>query len=210
MALAKLYKMSWSLLLQYDKEDLQYRFLEDSLQVDPQALHEQYHIEPKGGVNEVNRQFLLQKAVQRKQVFMNSPWINQAELDRSILELDDPSLIKRVFTDPNQKGQDEAADEAKTVPSLLLGMQIPAKQGQDYATRIGVLMQVIQKAVTSQAPVPPEGQQAVLARLDQLVAGFESVDNNAGKKARQEITKYLQSVGLVPAAPTMGGQQLPG
>ena len=34
---------------------------------------------------------LLQKAVQRKQIFQNSPWIDQAELDKSILELDDPT-----------------------------------------------------------------------------------------------------------------------
>ena len=200
MALAKLYKMAWSLLLQYDKEDLLFRFQDGAVQIDPQALHDQYHIEPKGGVNEVNKQMLLQKAVQRKQLFMNSPWINQPEIDKSILELDDPSLIKRVFTDPNLKGQDEQTDEGKNIPALLLGVQIPVKQGDNYSLRIGVLMQFIQSAMSTGKQLPPDGAKAIVARIDALLQADVTVDNNGAKKLAGEVSKYLQSVGLMPVA----------
>jgi hypothetical protein len=198
MRLAKVYKQAWSLLLQYDKQDLQYRYLDSSQKVDVQALHEQYHIEPKGGSNEVNKAMLLQKAISRKQIFVNSPWINQPELDRTILELDDPSLIPRVFQDPNQKGQDESADEQKTIPALMLGQQVPVKPGSDFAVRITVLMQFINQMVQSGLQPPPQSINAVLGRLQGLVQGLTQQDNNAGKKAGTEILNYLTSVGLAP------------
>ena len=102
-ALGDLFRMSWSILLQFDKKSLQYRFLEDSLTVDPVALHDEYQLEPRGGMDMVSKAMLLNKAVQRKQLFMNSPWINQVELDKSILELEDPSLIPRLVQDPDRR-----------------------------------------------------------------------------------------------------------
>jgi hypothetical protein len=199
MALAKCYKMHYALLLQYDKTDMLYRIQDDIGNLDPSLLHAEYDIEPKGGMNEVNRQFLLNRAVARKQLFANSPWVDQAEIDKSIMELDDPTLIKRAFRDPNLKGQDEAEDESKGIPSLLLGLPIPVKPGQNYSVRIGALLQFIEQAVQNGMVVPPSGRQALLGRLDGLLQGLESVDKNAGRKARSQITGYLQKAGLVPA-----------
>lgn len=207
MALGKLYKMSWGLFIQYDKDDLRYRFQDDSIQMDPVALHEKYHIEPKGGVNEVNKQFLLQKAISRKQIFQNSPWIDQAELDRSILNLDDPSLIKTVFHDPNLKAQDESTDEAKGIPTMLLGYAIPVKQGDNYSARIGVLMQFIQSSVKAGQSVPPLGQQTIVTRLQGLLAADAQVDNNGAKQLAKSVNEYLQSIGWIPAQQPGGQQQ---
>lgn len=198
LALGRLYRQAYRLLLQFDKDDLQYRFLEDSLQLDPQVLHGQYHIEPKGGVNEVNRQFLLQKAVQRKQIFGQSPWINQAELDRTILELDDPSLVKRVFTDPNLKGQQEAADEAKGIPALLMGYPLPVLPGQDYPGRIQVLLQYLQSVQAGQNILPP--QQQLVPRLMALLDAYETMDTNGARQMRGAIEGDLQRAGLLPGA----------
>lgn len=191
MALSELYKQAWGLYLQYDKKDLQFRYLEDSMQIDPQALHDQYFLEPKGGVDQVSKSFLLQKAVQRKQIFQNSPWIDQAELDKSILELDDPSLIKRVFRDPNERQQDQAEDEMKIIPAMLVGSPIRVQQGQDYMTRINVLMQYMQKEAGTGRELPPEGVQRLMERLEGLLKGYESVDMNGARKMRKEIAGFF-------------------
>lgn len=198
MALGRLYKMSWELLLQYDAQDLAYRFQEDSLQVDIMALHSKYHIEPKGGVNEVNKQLLLQKAIQRKQIFEKSPWISQPELDKSILELDDPSLIKRVFTDPNQKQIDEQSDETKNIPALLIGGKIAVKQGDNYSLRIGTIMQFLQKTFSTGGKLPPEGSQAIVTRLGDLIQADASVDKNGAAALGKQVQQFLMSVGMIP------------
>lgn len=201
MALARLYRLTWNLLLQYDKDDLQYRFLEDALTVDVQALHDRYHIEPKGGLNEVNRVFLLQKAVQRKQLFMNSPWINQPELDKSILQLDDPALVKQLFQDPNQQQQNEVEDETKNLPAMLLGGPIAVKPGEDYPARIGVLMQFLQNAKQTGQSLPPIGLERILGRLDGMLVAFEQQDTNGGRQLRAQVQDYLQAAGYLPAPP---------
>jgi len=205
MALAKLYKMTWSIYLQYDATDLMYRIMDDIGQAPPEAMHELYHIEPKGGVNEVNRQMLLQKAVQRKQLFAKSPWINQPELDKSILELDDPSLIKRVFQDPQLAQKDEVADEQKTIPALLVGANVQVKQGQNYAVRVGVLMGFLQQAVQlgQLQALPPIGKQAIVARLDALLKADAQVDNNGAKQLSKEVADFLTHNGLMPAPQPM-------
>ena len=197
MALGKLYRQAWSLYVQYDSKSLRYRFAEDSLEADPVALHDQYELEPKGGMDMVSRQMMVQQAINRKQLFMNSPWVDQVELDKSIMELDDPSLIKRLLRDPGQKAQDELEDETKTIPTLLVGIPVPAKQGQNYAGRIGVLMQYLNGAIQQGQQFSPAAQNAFMVRLDSLLQAYEQVATNEARKLRKEIQKFLEGSGLL-------------
>ena len=210
MALGKLYRQAWGLYVQYDSKSLRYRFAEDSLDADPVALHDQYELEPKGGMDMVSRQMMVQQAINRKQLFMNSPWVDQVELDKSIMELDDPSLIKRLLRDPGQKQQDELEDETKTIPTLLIGIPVPAKPGQNYAGRIGVLMQYLNAAIQQGQQFSPASKNAFMVRIDSLLQGYEQVATNEARKLRAEIQKFLTSSGLLqqmqgppppPAAP---------
>ena len=198
-ALGDLFRQSWSLLLQFDKKSLQYRFLEDSLTVDPKALHDEYQLEPRGGMDMVSKVMLLNKAMQRKQLFVNSPWINQVELDKSILELEDPSLIPRLVQDPNEKEGNEVTDEKKIIPALLIGEQIPVQQGQDYRVRIGVLMQFLEKSSQNGMQFSPQAQQAFSGRMGELLNAFETVDTNNARALRKDVEEYLVQLGFMPS-----------
>jgi hypothetical protein len=199
MALGKLYRQAWGLYVQYDAKSLRYRFAEDSLEADPIALHDQYELEPKGGMDMVSRQMMVQQAINRKQLFMNSPWVDQVELDKSIMELDDPSLVKRLLRDPGQKAADELEDETKTIPTLLVGIPVPAKPGQNYAGRIGVLMQYLNGAIQQGQQLSPVSQNAFMMRIDSLLQGYEQVATNEARKLRKEIQKFFESTGLLAA-----------
>ena len=198
-ALGDLFRQAFSILLQFDKKSLQYRFLEDSLSVDPVALHDEYQLEPRGGMDMVSKVMLLNKAVQRKQLFMNSPWINQVELDKSILELEDPSLVPRLVQDPNEKEGSEVTDEKKIIPALLVGEQIPVQEGQDYRVRIGVIMQFLEKSMQSGMQFSPQAQQAISGRLGELLNAFETVDTNNARALRKDVEEYLVQIGFMPS-----------
>lgn len=165
---------------------------------DPEALHDQYELEPKGGLDMVSRAQMLQQAVNRKALFQNSPWIDQQELDKSILELDDPSLVKRLIVAPGARQQSELEDEAKTIPTLLIGVPVPAKAGQDYAGRIGVLVQWLNGAMQAGMQLSPQAQQAYMQRIDSLLQAYEQVATNEARRLRKEIQTYLVSIGLLP------------
>ena len=213
MALGKLYRQAWNLYVQYDSKSLRYRFAEDSLEADPVALHDQYELEPKGGMDMVSRQMMVQQAINRKQLFMNSPWVDQVELDKSIMELDDPSLVKRLLRDPGQKQQDELEDETKTIPTLLVGIPVPAKPGQNYAGRIGVLMQYLNGAMQQGQQLSPTAANAFMQRIDSLLQGYEQVATNEARKLRKEIQKFFESTGLLAPsqspAPAQVAEQAP-
>ena len=198
-ALGDCFRQAWGLLLQFDKKDLQYRYLEDSLQLDPVALHEDYQLEPRGGMDMVSRAMLLNKAIQRKQLFANSPWINQVELDKSILELEDPSLVPRLVQDPNQKEGDEVIAEKKVIPALLVGEQIPVQQGIDARVRIGVLMQFLERSAQTGVMVSPQGQQAISSRLGELLNAYEQVDTNNARALRKDVEEFLVQLGFMPS-----------
>ena len=200
MALGKLYRQAWGLYVQYDSKSLRYRFAEDSLEADPIALHDQYELEPKGGMDMVSRQMMVQQAINRKQLFMNSPWVDQVELDKSIMELDDPSLVKRLLRDPGQKAADELEDETKTIPTLLVGIPVPAKPGQNYAGRIGVLMQYLNGAMQQGQQLSPVSKNAFMMRIDSLLQGYEQVATNEARKLRKEIQKFFESTGLLASS----------
>jgi len=206
-ALGDCFRQAWGLLLQFDKKDLQYRFLEDSLAIDPAALHDEYQLEPRGGMDMVSKAMLLNKAVQRKMLFQNSPWINQVELDKSIIELEDPSLLPRLVQDPNQKQGDEVADEQKIIPALIIGQPFPVQQGLDYPARIGVIMAFLEQARQTGMQISPQGQQAIIGRLDGLLSAMEQVDTNNARSLRKDVQGYLESLGMIPSEQQVQEQQ---
>ena len=181
------------------RDSLKFRFLEDSLTLDPVVLHDQYEIEPRGGMDMVSKQMLVNKALQRKQIFANSPWIDQVELDKSILELDDPSLISRLLRDPNQKSVDEQTQEKELIPALLIGENIPVDQGQDYGVRVGTLIEYLQMTLDNGTQISPQGQSSILKRLGDLLNAMEEVDTNNARALRKDVTEFLEGAGFIPS-----------
>ncbi len=104
-SLGELYRLAWETLVQFDQCTQYFVGAEvrelspetiTAIQAQPGALS----IQPNGSADSWNKQAQMQKAIARKQLLGQSPWINQPELDKSILELDDPRLVKRLFIGP--------------------------------------------------------------------------------------------------------------
>jgi hypothetical protein len=187
LSLSRAYRQAWELLLQYNAKDLAFRYLDDTLEVDPVVLHSDYVIEPKGGVDGVSRALKLQQAVNRKQLFAGSPWIDQVELDKSIMELDDPVLVKRLIRDPQFKEQDEAEDEAHKITILEKGYPARVKPGQNYGLRLQVLLGYLQQREALGEPLSEMAQQRISERLEALLSGLDETDPNMAKALRKQL-----------------------
>lgn len=92
-----LFEQSWALIRQYKKENFKYYYNEEMREADSNILADSYMILASGTIDSYNRQLQLQKAVNRWQMFNNDPYIDQVQLRMSILEQDDPRLIKRLL-----------------------------------------------------------------------------------------------------------------
>jgi len=188
MSLAHLFKQCWSLYTQYNKKDLMYRYAEETGQMVPEGIHAEYSIEPKGGLDFINRQFALQKSVARMQMFQNNPFVNQGELVKSVLEQDDPSLVRRLFQDPQAASGDQAEDQATEIATMLAtGFPVAIKPSDDHKAHISVLFAFNQAAQARQQPVDQAAMQVLMAHLQQHLAALEKIDPNTSRAIQKQL-----------------------
>jgi hypothetical protein len=181
-----------------------YRYAEETGTMPPEGIHDEYSIEPKGGLDFINRQFALQKSVARMQMFQNNPFVNQGELVKSVLEQDDPSLVRRLFQDPNSASGDQAEDQASEIATMLAtGFPVSIRPSDDHKAHISVLFAFNQAAQQRQQQVDQSAMQVLMAHLQQHLAALEQVDPNTSRA----IQKQLRDAGK--AQMQQQGQQLP-
>jgi hypothetical protein len=190
--LAHAYKVAWALLIQYGKENLAYWYRNELQRASADMLQAAYRIEPSGSGDNINRQLIQQKAIARKQMFTGNPNINQYELDKSVLESDDPRLVSRLLMDNNTSKQDQIEDQAQEITVMILGFQPVIKTGDDDLAHIESCVAFVAK---HQGKVNAEA----LGNLAQHVAGhleaLKKKNPQAYKQKAQPINAWLRQVG---------------
>jgi hypothetical protein len=193
--LGKLYSQAWSLLTQYDTDC---DFLKgDALkQLDVKAKEAVISIQPNGSSDSWNQHARMKKAINRKQLLGNSPFVNQGELDKSILELDEPGLVKRLFIEPQTKQLDQVSRIMITIPALEEGLPVPLQQDDDDAIQAEFLLEYLAREAKAQKQLTPQGQKALQDRLAAHMERLKQSDPKAAAALKAKgiaITKSLQA-----------------
>ena len=189
-SLGKLYVLSWDILMQFD-EGLDYMRDEEFLSL-PKELRERVQsIKPNGSSDSWNIQERWKKAARRKAMLGESRYIKQWELDKTILELDEPGLVERLFLDPQEEEKHQAGLQMKEFPSLMMGFPLPTNQTDDDAIHIGVMIQfIVSQTLRQQQQPPPDVAKAIQTHLDEH---FQKLKQSDPKKAR-ELQKGFQDI----------------
>jgi hypothetical protein len=192
IGLGKLYRMSWSLLQQYDKTDLNYWYLDTAQQVPQEAISQNYAIMPTGSADGVNKQYLFQKAMMRLEMFNGDAFIDQAQLRKSVLEADDATLVKRLFQEPDIAASHQAEDQADEITILRLGFPAVVKPADDDLVHIETVMKYIQmRANEGAAPQPLEGQM-LQQHLAEHVTQLKEKDPKAGTAIEKDLNAFFE------------------
>lgn len=187
IALGNLYRMSWSILLQYDKSSLNYWYLDTAQEIPQEALHEQYNIQPTGSADGVNKQLLMQKAITRFQMFANDPYIDQGQLRKTILESDDATLVKRLYVDPQLTQSTQAEDQANEITFLRLGFPALVKDSDDHLIHIQTVMAYITNRADTGAPPEPAEGQFLEQHIGEHLEKLKEADPKTGRQVEQEL-----------------------
>jgi hypothetical protein len=201
--LAKLYRMSYSILMQYAKDSLTFVLNGAVEKIDGQALHQGYEISPNGSADSWNKGQQLQKAVMRKQLFQGSPWIKQGELDKSCLELDDPRLVKRLYQDPQQEQTLEAEEQAQEIVVMREGWPAAVMPADDDKAHLQTMDQyVLHNAQTNEHPITPALAKLLLqhgaAHDQQLAQKKDPQLPMIRQKLKQSISFLMQVAAQAP------------
>jgi hypothetical protein len=191
-SLARLYSMCWKILLQFSKDDLQYVFDEAGYILNKDALVGQYAIAPTGSADGVSRTYMFQKAVTRMQMFANDPFIKQDELRKSVLEADDPALVKRLLTNPQIQMQRQAEDQANEITYLLIGFPAVVDPLDDHAIHIKTCVDFIKQRAQLSVPFDPMGHQRLMEHINGHLEALQQTDSKMANQIRRELTAMFE------------------
>lgn len=203
--MADLLRLAWSTLCQYDK-DTTY-FLNNTAKSLPKATPitpEDWLLVPNGSSESWNKPAMLQKSVQRFQMFKGNPLVNQVELVKSVLELDDPRLVQRLVQDPNVKAQSDYNEEMSLMPALMLGIVLQVTPEDDQVARIRAVMDFIKGMHQFGTPVPQQAIKAIATRMQQHVQSLQAVDP---KQAHMALAAWQQTLKQFPPVVMPSGAQ---
>lgn len=189
--LAGLWRQSFELLKQYDQD---FQFISKGKQgsVKADLLHSVLSIEPSGTSQSWDTVGRLQKAVARKQMFTGDPFINQLELDKSVLELDEPGLVDRLIQDPSLPQKQQMKRQEMEIPALMLGMPVPVTPDDDDAVHLMTLTQFRASLQQRGVPFDPMVGQVIDQHANDHLAQLQQKDPQAARAVMAQI-KQLQA-----------------
>jgi hypothetical protein len=217
-SLGQLFQQSWALLMQFDQKSLSYFWKDKNSTIDEAFLHGEYRIEPTGSNDNVNKQFMMQKAIARKQMFAGDPTINQVNLNKSVLTIDDPRLVKELILDPNAMQGDQAEEQAKEM--LLMTSSYPCQinpQEDDHMIHLQTLVKwvtdLMRRPEMEERMIRPDAAALMLVHGQ---AHLQMIQQSPGAKKLLEpmsqqlglVTGYLKSIAdQMMSHPSVQGQQ---
>ena len=196
-----LYRQSWGLLKQYD-DDMKY--LRDSTYKElPEDIRDEIiSIRPNGSSDSWNLHLRSQRAIQRKTLLGQSPFINQGELDKSILELDEPGLVARLYQDPNEKQQIQAERQMTELSVMNDGFPMSINDDDDDQVHAQITMQyLLRQAQTGKQPEDPAGPQMILQHLQAHMQRGMQVNSKLFGQLQRNFQQQIAQMGQSQQAP---------
>jgi hypothetical protein len=182
-SLFKLYRLSWEILKEKDKDPAYLR--SSSFTELPEGVQDKVRsLRPSGSAGQWNRTARLQNAIRRKMMFQGSPFVKQNELDKMCLELDEAGLVERMYQDPGIEQETQTSAQMMEIPALLQGMPVSTNEKDDPFLHAGVVLQFLTNAASKGDQVTPEAYKSLIAHLNAHVEKARAVNP-------QQINKML-------------------
>lgn len=187
--LGKFYNLLWTILYQYD-EDLEYFHEKEYKKLDKKIRDKVKSLRPSGSATSWNTDKRRALAFQRKQIFQGSPYVKQWELDKMLMELDEPGLVDRLYQEPGEAEADQLETQAKEIPAILHGLPIRVKPSDDHAIHAQVVMQFLLQGAARNVQADNAGQQQLLSHLQGHMQALQEIDS---KKARDLWSQFQKA-----------------
>lgn len=153
--LAESLKRVWALQVQYRPQQLAWFAKGRRFVLPPEAISDQFSIQPAGPIDGWDKARRLQRAAQRFMALRGDPLINQEELYTDLLAAEDARLPQRLLLPQGMKAATEAEDEAQEIVLMMNGWPAVALPNEDHALRLKVLLAKVQALGQMGEPVDP-------------------------------------------------------
>lgn len=155
-ALAETFQQTWAAYMAEQKDDLNYFFRNELMQIPPAALGKDYRIEPLASADNLNKQFVFRKKVERFQLLQGNPHVNQSNLTRDLISAGDPQDVKTLHIDDTTQSADSAEDQAGEISRMLIGFPSQVKPVDDDAVHMEIIKGFVERRLQAGEEVNPE------------------------------------------------------
>jgi hypothetical protein len=186
LCMADIYRMAYSIYLQYDTKDLQFVIGDLVQDINENAFHDAYLIMPNGSADSWNKQLMLQKAVALYQMSVNNGYANQKEAWKIVLEWMEPRWVKRVFQDPQLASTLQMEQQAEEIAIMTLGFPAQVQLADDDKAHLLSMQGFIDRRRQTGEAISGE-----LARL--MLAHYQAHENQLAQKKDPEFFQIRQA-----------------
>src|SRR6266446_1508347 len=152
-SLGEVYGQSWSLLLQYAINDLDFTYRSEYNQIDPKALRDAYILEPNGNADGYDSNAEINKLVNIINLPIVSKFLDPEKTAKALLELADARYMRELFM-PGATNQSQYQLQASEVGDMLNGFPIQVNPDDDHGQHCKALLQYFQFCDQNGVQVP--------------------------------------------------------
>lgn len=190
--LSEVYRRIWMLLVMYQAKEMTYWAKGQNIQLSEKVFTDAYLIQPAGAVDGWDKERKHQRAIMRKQMFTGDPTINQEELNRDVLNSEDPRLVDKLLIPQGVKASSEAEDEAIEIGIMLDGFAAQALPNEDHALRLKILVGFLRKVQMTGEFLSPQSGQLIQAHIEQHMGFLQEQNPQMAEGAQALIEEAAQ------------------
>ena len=194
-SLAKAFAQAWSLFMQYAKRDLQFFYRNELMSMPPDAMHDDYRIEPLASADNLNKQFVFQKKLTRFQTLQGNPYVNQSNLVRDLIAADDPQDVKSLHMDNQTQAADQSEDQAGEISRMLIGFPSQVKPVDDDQVHLATLKGFVERRVQQGEPITAELATLLLNHANEHFRQLQQKDSAMAAQVEPEMQKLATYLG---------------
>lgn len=189
-ALTDVYSQSYSLLLQYGIDSLDFTYRHEYSQLDPKALSDAYVIQPNGNPDGYDKN----KEITKLTNLLSIPWVqqhsNMEAAAKAVFELADARYVREIFL-PGAGAQNQYEKQCSEIGDMLNGFQLQINPDDDDGQHIKSLLTYFDFCEGNQIQVPIWPSFLLYTHFMQHYEAYAS-KNPPGFKADKQILDNAQ------------------
>jgi hypothetical protein len=193
-SLTEVYRQAWTILGEYKKQDLEFFYRGQYFNLSPNAVHDQYELEPNGSADGYSREREITKMLNIRQVMAGAPWIKLADVDRRILELTNPALVRELYIPPPDVEGNQTEEQADEIANILITGYVPQISPTDnHLLHWRAIMGFYQHVLNTGQALRPDADLAIRGHARAHAQALQKSDPETFAQIKAEVAAFEQA-----------------
>lgn len=196
--------IGWRLICAHRPKSLMYYINNDMQELSPDAINSDYQLSVSGSAENINKEWMLQKAMQNFEIAKGNPFVNLGEVTKHYFEVGSPGSVQRFYTNPQEQQYKNSRKAFSDISLMMDGFTIVPESTDDHFVCAKVAHDFVQQRAAMSAAQQQAGLPVTLGLTGQqssLINNYLNLQREAlqktNKKQYEELNKMLDQTDKV-------------